>query len=242
MKYVLDENGNIKIGKNGNPLIDPENGQEPYEVDAIGAQQKISEISSEAKKYRKEKAELKTQLESIPEEIRNDPAKATEAMTTVSSLSDKHKLDIEGVKTGLQKVFDENLKKKDDEIKILNETLYTEKISSKFAKSDALKDTIFDETREVAESHFSKHFSLDEKGNVVGKIGDNVIYSKEKPGELANFDECMKAIISNHPAKDKFMKPSGQKGSGGFVPGSGGDGEKSSHDMIKSGIASRKAQ
>jgi hypothetical protein len=93
----------------------------------------------------------------------------------------------------------------------------------------------------VATSYFKSHFTVDEKGEMIGKLSDGqVIYSKEKPGQPANFDECLETLINSHPAKDSFMSASNQQGSGNPPNGKeNNNSSSSSHDRIKAGIAAR---
>jgi hypothetical protein len=81
---------------------------------------------------------------------------------------------------------------------------------------------------DIAETYFGKHFKLEQGKNgspaVVGyDIKGNQIYSRKKPGELADFDEAIVRIVEDYPAKDQIMR-GGKGGSGGDGGGGGGGG------------------
>lgn len=238
MDYVLDENGNIKIGPNGKPLVKDSAGKE-FELDAIGQNQKLIETMTEAKGYRQEKASLKAQLEAIPEAIRTNP----ENFVALDSVDAKTKEGIEKIRKELQESYESSTKASAEKIKSLEGQLYTEKVSSKFATTKALEGTIFNKTRSVAEKFLKDHFTVDEDGEIIGIGNDGkTIYSRETPGKPATFDECVSTIISTHPDKDSFIAASNQRGGGPPAnDGRGGPGISDSVSKIKAGLEARKA-
>lgn len=240
MKWLLDENGNIVL-RNGKPVAVGADGQE-FEYDIELRNQQLVDTVAEATKHRKGKAELKAIIEKLPEEVIADPSKYVQALATVDSLDDKNKSNIETLRKELQASYDSSVKEKDERIQELENGLYKEKVTTKFATSEAFKGTVFDGTREVAESFFSSRFAVDEKGNMVGTKEDgSTIYSKEKPGEPAGFDECIHTLIHTHPKRDNFLSPSNQRG-GGTPPGGDNQGgvAKTSTQNISEGLAARK--
>jgi len=245
MKYVIDKDGKIVLGSKGGIMIDPEvAGQEPYEMDVFGTATTLSELRTEAKTHRQKKSELQSILDSIPEPIRTNPKAAAEALATVASLGDKHKVDLERLKGELETSYKTASEANKAQIDKLNNQLFDAIVTSRFATSKALETTIFDKARPVAVSHFRNHFSVDENGNVIGKFRDGgTIYSKVNPGKPAEFDECIESIIMADPNKDSLLKPSGQKGGDSKGGQANGGGEtKSSFNRIKDGLKSLKNQ
>lgn len=239
MKYKLNDDGTIAVDAKGNPIRINAAGEE-YSFDALGLKTKLTETMAEAKKYRQEKATLKTELEAIPEGIRKDPNAAAEAIVTVANLDDKHKADMDKIKSELKTSYDTAIQAKDSKIEELTGKIFTGKVTNKFATTPALSKTIFDKTREVAESFFGKNFKVDDNGTLTATGHDgNTIYSSERPGEPASFDEAVGILINTHPAKDSFLAPSGQKGSGN-PPSGDGQGDRtptSGRDKIKAGLS-----
>lgn len=237
MIYILDENGNIKIGTNGHPMVDPENGSAPHELDAIGGAARITALNSESANHRKTAAGYKATLDKIPEEVRNNPEAAIKAISTVSTLDDKLKADMEKVRSEVTESFQSSIQEKDEKIKMLSNGLNAEKIGGKFAMTEVLKATTMHPA--VAKSHFESHFSLDENNNVVATGYDGKqIFSKVNPGTPASFDEALGTLIETSPLKDHLLKS--DVGHGG---GSRSDGaaplskDATAHDNIKAGVA-----
>jgi hypothetical protein len=210
-KYKLTEDGKIEV-KDGHPVLIGDDGKE-FTVDAIGAQATITKLHAEAAEHRKKSSERGKQLEAFGD---IDPVKAREALTTVANLSADHKLEIENLKAGLNKTWQE---KHDAEIarnKVLSDALYKATVTTKFATSEVVKKTIL--TPDIAAKFFGEHFGPD--GTAKDSTG-NPIYSKSKPGELADFDEALEVLIENYPNKASILRGSGADGSGAHT-GQGG--------------------
>jgi len=229
-EYVLTENGNIKT-KDGKPLVT--DGEQEYAVDALGAQARINSLKAEAKEYRlkaSERGALLKQFEGI-----DDPVAAIEAMQTVETMDDKHKANIDKLKASINKAWESKEEEWSNRTAELEARLFNATVTSKFATSEVLKKTIL--TPQVALKFFGDHFKLD--GSAVDAAG-NVIYSKENPGEPAEFDEAMTIILDNYPDKDTIMKGNGTGGSGGRdTGGSGGSENMSAMDKIQMGLKKR---
>lgn len=228
-EYVMTENGNIKV-KDGKPLV--KDGDSEYTVDAIGAQTKITELNSEAAKYRKKASERKTELAKF--DGIDDPAAALDAVKTVASLGDDHKADLDALKTSMKSGYETKLGDKDQEIADLKTKLFGATVTSKFATSEVIKKTVL--TPDIAATFFGKHFKAD--GTATDAAG-NTIYAKERPGEPAEFDEALTTIIDQYPGKASIMKATDGGGGGNPGPGNPGGGDLSSHDNIKAGLAAR---
>lgn len=212
MEYVLTEAGNIKI-TDGKPTVKGADGKE-FGIDAIGAQDKINNITTESNERRKKLGEATKQLEAFAGI--EDPAAAIQALQTVSSLTDDHKLEIEKLKATMNTTWQEKLEAKEGELSNLSGELFKERVGNKFATSEIIKQTTL--PPDVAALYFGKHFSSD--GTATDSAG-NVIYSKENPGEPAGFEESMAQILNAYPHKDSIMRGSGAGGSGAHKTGDG---------------------
>ncbi len=232
MEYVLDENGNIKV-KDGKPLVKGDDGKE-FAIDAIGAQKTITGLHSEAAEHRKKASEYKKIVEAF-EGI--DASKAKEAIATVASLGDNHKVEVETLKTALNKTWQEKLETTEKTMKELQDKLYKATVTTKFATSEVVKKTIL--TPDIAAKFFGDHFELD--GTAKDSAG-NVIYSKERPGEAASFDEALDIIINMYPGKDAILRGSGTNGSSGYNAGHGSNNTASAFYDKKSPQYSRTEQ
>lgn len=226
-KYVLTKNGNIKIGKDGNPLI-KKDGKE-YEINAIGAQEKIDKLVSESNERRKKSGKYKTKLEETEKE-------RDELKTKYDSLDSDVKKQIEKVEAGVNSRWEEKQKSWEDEKLKFNEKMFELEVGSKFPTSKILQKTIL--TPAIAKSYYSKNF-INKDGEIVGVDNNgNVIYSKQNPGKKANFEEVLEALIDNDPDKDNILKAGSSDGGGGFNSDNGGnDDQNGTGSLIEQGLA-----
>jgi hypothetical protein len=110
-------------------------------------------------------------------------------------------------------------------------------VSNRFATSPFFSGTNPKTTLppEIAETYFGKHFKVEED-KTTGALnlaayhsnGDPV-YSRQNPGEVANFDEAMVAIFDQYPGKDQLIRASG--GGSGAGGGSGGKDDDEGQDI-----------
>ncbi len=235
MNYVLDENGNIKIGPTGKPLVKGADGKE-FEIDAIGAQEHITTLNTESAGYRKRAQSAEKTLKTF--EGIEDPVAALEAIKTVSTLGDDHKANMTKLRAELEGSYKSALDGKDAEIAELNGSLYTLNVTNQFNTSPVVKGTIFAKTPDIAATYFGKHFQQD--GTAQDSAG-NVIYSKENPGQPAGFDEALEVIIDQYPMKDNILLSDNSPGGGGHQSQNHQQEQTlSSRDSIKAGLEARK--
>jgi len=74
----------------------------------------------------------------------------------------------------------------------------------------------------MIQAQFGKNFKIEE-GKVVAYGADGQkIYSRERPGEVAEFDEALESLVGGYQHKDHILK--GGQGTGGGYQGGGGQG------------------
>lgn len=226
MKLKLDENNNVVV-KDGMPVYVHEDGKEiPF--DANKATVKIAELNSEAKQYREAKEAVEAKLKAF--EGIDDPKAAIKALETVKNLDDKKLIDageVEKVKAEMRKTFDEQLAESKSHTEKLQSQLHAELIGGSFARSKYAAEHL-NLPSDVVQAFFGKHFSISDEGKVVAKFADgNEIYSRSRPGEKADFEEALEALVGAYPNKDAILKPSGTSGSGAGTGTGGGNAPKS---------------
>ena len=232
MEYVLDEKGNIKIGPGKKPLVKGDDGKE-FEIDAIGAQGKIDTITAESNDRRKKLGEANTKLETF--KGIEDPAAAIDALQKVGSIDTDKQVEMDTLKDTINKTWGEKETAWNTEKETLNSQLFDAKVGSQFALSKAVKTTVLPPT--VAKDTFGKHFMPD--GTATGHDGKQ-IFSKEKPGEPAGFEESMSVLIDTHPDRDNLLRASSTEGGGGYGSGGGTAGDNlTALGSIKAGLAAR---
>ena len=129
----------------------------------------------------------------------------------------------EEVRKAMQSKVDELSRTIDSLKKTVDEkeaTIRDELIGGRFARSNYIKERLA-VPGDMVRALWGKNYRVEE-GNVVGHGKDgNPIYSKQKPGELAEFDEALSLLIEDYPEKHLILK--GSPGTGpGIQPGSKG--------------------
>ena len=239
-KIVFVEKEGVKL-----PVYVDEDGKD-IEVDVPSLFTKITEVSAEAKGYRKDKATLKEKFKLFDgiENLEEWKVEVEKAVDTVKNFDDKKLVDagkVEEIKNQIKDVHKEEIVQihksyeqsgidKDQIIKDKDSTIYSLMVSSQFAQSpffsgESPKSTL---PPEIAETYFGKNYKVEDDGKgalrTTGYKNDKTpIYSRENPGELADFNEALEVIIGEYPYKDRILRSTGAgSGAGG---GSGGGAE-----------------
>ena len=206
----------------GKPVWIDKDGQEaPF--DAEHALSKISSLNSESAARKRELREAQDKLKSF--EGIDDPAAALKAMKTMTNLDDKKLIDageVEKVKAevtkAMQAKIDEAAKRADE----AESTLHKEMIGGRFSRSKFIAEKLAVPV-DMVEATFGRHFAIEE-GQVIAKGHDGQkIFSREKPGDIASFDEALSILVDGYSNKDSILKGSDASG-GGASPGGGSNG------------------
>jgi len=242
MKIKLDDKGNAVITDQGHVVFVDEDGKD-LPVDVPGLYSKVEELNSEAAKYRKQRNELRDKYKVFEgvEDLTKFKADADKAFTTVKNLKDKELVDAGKV----EQIKLETIAAKDAEINQLRSefgTALTEKEKALQDRDSKIRDLMVgtqfrqhsyfvgSDTNppktilppDIAETYFGKFFKVEQGRNgdlvVVGYDSKgNQIYSRKRPGELADFDEAVVRVVEEYPQRDSIMR-------GGRGGGSGSDG------------------
>jgi hypothetical protein len=221
MKLKLDADGHAVL-VDGKPVYTHDDGKEvPF--DAPGAVATISRLNGEAKSHReaKEAAEAKAKLF----EGLDDPEVARKAIETVKAFDDKKLVDagkVEEVKRAAVAAAEEKaaaqakahaleLKTITDKFGALESTYNMEKIGGHF-KGSAFLTKAVKAPIDMVEAKFGRHFKIEDGKTVAYDSAGNKIYSRTKPGELADFEEAIENLIESYPQKDEILKGSNHSG------------------------------
>lgn len=229
MKLKLDANGNVVV-QDGKPVYVHDDGRE-VAFDAPATVATITRLNGESKTHREraESAEAKAKLyDGI-----DDPAAAKKALEILKNLDDKKLVDageVERVKAEAIKAVEEKYKPVIDERDRLVGDLRKEKIGGSFARSKFVSENLTIPP-DFVEARFGSHFEL-ENGKVVAKFANGEkIYSRARPGELADFDEALSELVGQYSQKDQILK--GSSGSGGGAGGGQGGGNGGGKKSMK---------
>lgn len=224
LKTVEVNGTTYAVVADGKPVFVDEAGKEiPF--DAPGTVATISRLNGEAKGHREAKEAAEAKLKVFDG---LDPAKAREALDKVGSIDAKNLIDageVDKVKAEVAKVYEEKLAAEVKRAADLEAALYGEKIGGAFARSAFAKDKLAIPA-DFVQARFGSQFKL-EAGKVVAyDTNGNQIYSKSRPGELADFDEALEFLVNAYPQRDHILKGTGAQGSGARQSNGGAAGAK----------------
>lgn len=215
------DNGDEAIAmRDGKPLFTDDSGKE-VAFDVAHTTSTISRLNAESKTHREAKEAAEKQLKNF--EGIEDPAEAIKALTTVKNLDSKQLIDagkVEEIKNEAIKAVEDKYKPVIEENQTLKTTLNNEMIGGRFARSTFINEKIA-VPADFVEARFGKNFSIKDGKVVAVDNNGNPVYSKERPGETADFDEALEILVEAYPQKDHILKGDGQRGSGSKGSGTG---------------------
>lgn len=219
--------------KDGKPVYDNDGAEVAF--DAPGAVTKIGQLNGEAKNHREAKEAAEDKLKHF-EGI--DPEAAKKAIETVSNLDagalmaagkaeEMKAAAVKATKDG----YEGQLRAADEKIKALTverdttvSQLHGEKIANQFNGSKFITEKLTLPASAV-QKLFGANFKVD--GDKVVSLDNNgqPIFSQERPGEPATFDEALSQMINSSPYKDNILKGKNNQGGGGQGGGGQGGGQ-----------------
>lgn len=236
-KLKVDEESKLPVfSEDGKPVYFDPDGKE-LALDPVSMYQKIIDLGAENKKHREEKSSLKETVglfEGI-EDISEWKTKADEALEKVANFNDKDWLaadKVEKLKADIKDSYEKQINQQKEQFKQIEDSF-----NQKFSKKDEqirklmvdnkfATHPLFSGTNPktnvipaMAVDHFGKHFKIEEdkKTGELSLIGHypngDIVYSKENPGEIAEFREAMNLIFESHPDRDQMIR-SGKSGTG----------------------------
>lgn len=217
LKTVVIEGKTYAEVSGENPIYVHDSGQEiPH--DAAQTVATISRLNGEAKTNRERYETAETSLKAF--EGIEDPAAAKKALDTLKNFDDKKLVDageVEKVKAEAIKAVEDKYAPVVQERDAFQAQLHGELIGGGFARSTYAKDNLNIPT-DMLQAQFGRNFKI-ENGKVVAYAADGQqIYSKSRPGELADFDEALETMVGEYQHKDLILVGN-QSGGGGFGGG-----------------------
>jgi hypothetical protein len=222
-KLKLDDKG-IPVLKDGKPIYVKDDGSE-IAFDAEQAFTKIGQLTGENTSYKERFTVAEAKVKEF--EGIEDPEQARKALETVKNLDDGKLITAgkaEEIKAAAQRAAEERvqatLKQSKEQIDVLakerdqyRDGLHEEMIGGGFARSKFINEKIAIPP-DMVRAAFGKAFKV-ENGKAIAYGADGKpIYSRQKMGEVADFDEALEILIDQYPYKDRIMKGSGSSGSG----------------------------
>ncbi|NID14390.1 DUF6651 domain-containing protein [Luteibacter yeojuensis] len=224
MKLKLDDAGHVVV-QDGKPVYVSDDGKE-IAFDAPATVATITRLNGEAKSHREGKEAAEKALKAF--EGIADPSAALKALDTVSKLDQKKLVDageIDTVRNEISKGYEAKLTESQTRLQELEGQLYAEKIGGSFSRSKVITDK-FAIPADLVQARFGSAFKIEDGKVVAYDTHGNKIYSRARPGELADFDEAIETLVDAYPYKDQILKGSGASGSGAGNGGGGGGGSQ----------------
>lgn len=237
MKLKLNEQGNVVV-QDGKPVYIHDDGKE-VAFDAPAAVSKIASLNSEAKGHR-ERAEGAESKLKVFDGI-EDAEGARKALETLKNI-DEGKLiaagKVEEIKAAAAKAAQEQvaaankahaeeLARTKSDLEKTTAMLYAEKIGGSFNRSKFIADRSAIPA-DLMQARFGAQFKVEDGKIIAYDNAGNKIFSRSKPGEVAEFDEALETLVDQYPYRDQILKGSGASGMGaqGGAQGVGSGGRK----------------
>lgn len=204
----------------GKPVFTGDDGKD-IAFDAVGTRDTITRLNAEAKSHRT-RAETAEGLVKTFEGI-SDPAAAIKALETVANLDAKKLVDageIEKVKGEISKAFQTQLDEANGKATTFEQQLYAEMIGGNFARSKFIADKLA-VPADMVQATFGRNLKIEEGKVVAYDAQGQKIFSRARPGELADFDEALETLVSQYPHRDHILKSSDANGGGAQGGGNG---------------------
>lgn len=236
MKLKLDDNGNVVV-QDGRPVYAHEDGKE-VAFDAPGTVATISRLNAEAKGHREAKEAAEARLKDF--DGIDDPESARAAIELARNIKDGDLVKagkVEEIKAAAKRAAEEQVaaaaKSSATRIKELEENLnsrtselYQEKIGGSFNRSKFISEKVAIPP-DMVQARFGQSFKIEDGKIVAYDQSGNKVYSRARPGDIAEFDEALEIMIDAYPYKDSIMKGTGGSGTGKQPNGGpGGSGQK----------------
>jgi hypothetical protein len=240
MKLKLNEEGHAVL-VDGKPVYVHDDGKEiPF--DAAQTVATISRLNKEAQTHREGKEAAETQLGAMKDQVKVfeglDPKAAKEALQKLKDIGDGKLIEsgkLEEVRGAAQKEYEARLKAYQEEFgakegKLMAERealqghLNNEIIGGSFARSKFINEKIAVPV-DMIQATFGKNFKVEDGKLVAVDAQGNKIFSRARPGEMADFDEALGSLVEQYAHRDHILKASGASGGGASASaGSNGNG------------------
>jgi len=226
MKLKLDDQGHAVL-QDGKPVYVHDDGKE-VAFDAVSTVATITRLNTEAKTHREGKEAAERALKAF--DGIEDGAAAKKALDIVSKLDQKKLVDageIDTVRNEISKAFQAQLDEVGTKAATFEKQLYEEKIGGAFSRSKYIGEKLAIPA-DLVQSRFGSAFKIEDGKTVAYDNHGNKIFSRVRPGEIADFDEAIETLVEQYPHRDHILKGTGASGSGASNNGgNGGNGKKS---------------
>jgi len=205
--------------QDGKPVYVEDDGAE-VAFDAPGTRNTITRLNTEAKDNRLRAKAAEDAMKAF--EGIDDPAAAKKALETIANLDQKKLVDagqVEQANAERDKAWQAKLDDITGKAQTFEQQLYAEKIGGSFARSKYIADKLA-VPADMVQAAFGQSLKIEDGKVVAYDAQGQKIFSRSRPGELADFDEAIETLVSQYPHRDHILK--GSTATGGGAPHGGG--------------------
>lgn len=218
--------------QDGKPVFVEDDGKE-VPVDVANTRATIARLNAEAKSFREAKEAAETRLKAF--DGIEDGETARKAIDTVRNIKDGELVaagKVEEIRAAAKKAAEEQvaatnkahaeeLTKLRGEHEALLSQYHGEKIGGAFSGSAFVKDkTLL--PAPAAQKVFGDQFKVEDGKLVAYDTQGNKVFSRSRPGEIADFEEAIELIVEAYPHRDHILKGNVNGGGGSRGGGAGG--------------------
>lgn len=222
-KLKLDANGAVVL-QDGKPVYIRTDGSE-FVADVPGMHEKLTTTANEARIHREAKEAAESKLASFKD---IDVIAAKKALETVAALDAGSLMNAQQIGAKIAEVsagYEAKLADKDKSIGDVTSKFQNTQKSNAFRSSKFVAEKLAVPV-DMVEHTFGHNFEVNADGSIVAKVNGAPVYSRDKPGEIAGFEEALSIVVDGYAHKDSILKGGGGNGTGGTGGAGGGAGGK----------------
>ena len=225
MKLKIDDKG-AAILQDGKPVYIHDDGKE-IAFDAPATVATISRLNAEARSHRERAEQFEAKFK--PFEAL-DVGEVTKAMETVKGLDFKKLVDAgeaEQARNQAIKAVEEKFKPYISKAERLEQQITSYMIGGGFKGSKYATEKLAAKGQagaDIAQALFGNRFKVEGEKVIGHDMSGNKLYSRARPGELADFDESLEMIVDAYPFKESILASTGATGGGSQQSVGGGTG------------------
>lgn len=215
---TIDGKTYAEVNEQGFPIYVHDDGKEVAH-DAAQTVATITRLNSEAKTNRERYEKAESTLQTFAGI--DDPAAAKKALETLKNFDDKKLVDageVEKVKAEAIKAVEDKYAPIVQERDSFQAQLHKELIGGGFSRSKFIQDKIA-VPADMLQATFGQNFKIEDGKVVAYGVDGQKIFSRSRPGEVAEFDEALETLVGGYQFKDQILK--GGQGNGGGFGGQG---------------------
>lgn len=222
MKLKLVELNGVTYAEvqDGKPVYEGDDGKN-VAFDAPGTVATIARLNNEAKTHREAKEAVEGKLKAF-EGL--DASSARDALDKLSKIDAKKLVEAGDMDAAIQtalKPVQEQLAAAMKDKDTLTSSLNKEVIGNAFGRSKFASEKLTPAGVDLIRTLYAERIKVEEGKPIGYDQNGQKIYSKARPGEVADFDEIVESLVDSYSFKDHILKGTGHNGTG-KQPGSDG--------------------